>query len=110
MCKKDKSVAERVQAAETLAYLIEVDTELQRIASISDHLISNLADYFKYDVCENEMNGSIYSLNSSCSSLSINSVQMKMDDDVDQGEMLKQAAFKVILIQLFEPYIAVVFQ
>lgn len=37
-----------MEGAETLAYLIEPDVELQRIASITDHLIAMLADYFKY--------------------------------------------------------------
>ncbi|XP_064646417.1 armadillo repeat-containing protein 8-like isoform X2 [Lineus longissimus] len=48
MCKKDKPVSERIEGAETLAYLIEVNTELQQIASMSDHIISTLSDYFKY--------------------------------------------------------------
>lgn len=47
-CKKDKDCEERVVAAETLAYLTEVDTELQRYASISDHLISSLTSFLKY--------------------------------------------------------------
>ncbi len=34
--------------AETLAYLIEVDTNLQKIAAISDHIIPTLAEYFRY--------------------------------------------------------------
>lgn len=37
-----------MEGAETLAYLIEPDVELQRIASTTDHLVSMLADYFKY--------------------------------------------------------------
>lgn len=37
-----------MEGAETLAYLIETDVELQRMASITDHLIIMLADYFKY--------------------------------------------------------------
>ncbi|XP_063789119.1 armadillo repeat-containing protein 8 isoform X1 [Pseudophryne corroboree] len=48
MCSKERLLEERVEGAETLAYLIEPDVELQRIASITDHLISMLADYFKY--------------------------------------------------------------
>ena len=48
MCKQDKTWEERVEGAETLAYLIEVDVQLQRIAAISDHLINTLAEYFKY--------------------------------------------------------------
>lgn len=43
MCRKENRRAEKALGAETLAYLIEVDTELQRIASISDHLIQNLS-------------------------------------------------------------------
>ncbi|KAA8593103.1 hypothetical protein FQN60_018558, partial [Etheostoma spectabile] len=39
---------ERVEGAETLAYLMEPDVELQRIASTTDHLVAMLADYFKY--------------------------------------------------------------
>jgi hypothetical protein len=34
-------------AAETLAYLVEVDKELQGIAAISNHLIPTLAEYLK---------------------------------------------------------------
>ena len=37
-----------MEGAETLAYLTEVDLTLQRLASISDHIIVQLADYFKY--------------------------------------------------------------
>lgn len=48
MCSKERLLEERVDGAETLAYLIEADIELQRIASITDHLIAMLADYFKY--------------------------------------------------------------
>ncbi|XP_040297629.1 armadillo repeat-containing protein 8 isoform X1 [Bufo bufo] len=48
MCSKERLLEERVEGAETLAYLIEPDVDLQRIASITDHLISMLADYFKY--------------------------------------------------------------
>lgn len=43
MCRKENRRTEKALGAETLAYLIEVDTELQRIASISDHLIQNLS-------------------------------------------------------------------
>lgn len=37
-----------MEGAETLAYLMEPDVELQRIASTTDHLVAMLADYFKY--------------------------------------------------------------
>uniref|UniRef100_A0A671SZN1 Armadillo repeat-containing protein 8 n=1 Tax=Sinocyclocheilus anshuiensis TaxID=1608454 RepID=A0A671SZN1_9TELE len=48
MCSKERLLEERVEGAETLAYLMEPDVELQRIASFTDHLVSMLADYFKY--------------------------------------------------------------
>lgn len=48
MCQKDVAPEERVDGAETLAYLTEVDTELQRIASISDHLIPTLSELLKF--------------------------------------------------------------
>lgn len=48
MCSKDRLLEERVEGAETLAYLMEPDVELQKIASVTDHLVSMLSDYFKY--------------------------------------------------------------
>ncbi|KAK3083010.1 hypothetical protein FSP39_011619, partial [Pinctada imbricata] len=48
MCKKDRTLGENVEGAETLAYLIEEDAELQQVASISDHIIKTLADYLRY--------------------------------------------------------------
>ncbi|XP_011495744.1 PREDICTED: armadillo repeat-containing protein 8-like [Ceratosolen solmsi marchali] len=47
LCHKDRPARERVAAAETLAYLTEVDTDLQRLASISNHLIPTLAELLK---------------------------------------------------------------
>ena len=48
MCGKDRTLEENVEGAEALAYLIETDAELQRIAAISDHIIRTLGDYLKY--------------------------------------------------------------
>lgn len=48
MCKKDRTLEENVEGAETLAYLIEEDANLQTLASISDHIIKTLADYLRY--------------------------------------------------------------
>jgi len=47
-CKADRKWEERVDAAETLAYLIEVDIHLQNTAAISDQIITTLNEYFKY--------------------------------------------------------------
>lgn len=47
LCHRDRSPRERIAAAETLAYLTEVDTDLQRLASISNHLIPTLAELLR---------------------------------------------------------------
>jgi hypothetical protein len=47
LCSKDNDNETRIMAAETLAYLIEVDKDLQLIASISNRLIPTLAEYLK---------------------------------------------------------------
>ncbi|CAH2090865.1 unnamed protein product [Euphydryas editha] len=44
LCTKDMPEDIRATAAETLAYLAEVDTSLQRLAAISNHLMSSLAE------------------------------------------------------------------
>ncbi|KAG6446589.1 hypothetical protein O3G_MSEX004520 [Manduca sexta] len=44
LCTKEMPEDIRASAAETLAYLAEVDTALQRLAAISNHLMSSLAD------------------------------------------------------------------
>uniref|UniRef100_T1HV19 Armadillo repeat-containing protein 8 n=1 Tax=Rhodnius prolixus TaxID=13249 RepID=T1HV19_RHOPR len=53
LCKKDRPCEERVLAAETIAYLTEVNTELQRLASISNQLIPTLANMLH---CQPETN------------------------------------------------------
>ncbi|XP_039755676.1 armadillo repeat-containing protein 8-like isoform X2 [Pararge aegeria] len=44
LCTKEMPEDIRATAAETLAYLAEVDTALQRLAAISNHLMSSLAE------------------------------------------------------------------
>lgn len=46
--KVDRSALERLEGAETLAYLTELDVELQRKASITDHCILVLSTFFQY--------------------------------------------------------------
>lgn len=58
MCKWDKSLTVRVEAAETLAFLIEEDTDLQRTAAISDHLIKTLTGF----LVKNGLDDSSYAL------------------------------------------------
>ncbi|KAK1797534.1 hypothetical protein P4O66_000827 [Electrophorus voltai] len=78
MCSKDRLLEERVEGAETLAYLIEPDVELQRIASVTDHLVAMLADYFKYP-----------------SSVSAITDIKRLDHDLKHAHELRQAAFKL---------------
>ena len=48
MTKKEESVEQRILAAETLAYLIEISAYLQRVAAISNHLISSMASFLNW--------------------------------------------------------------
>lgn len=48
LCHDNYPWQERVEAAETLAYLTEINVELQRLASISNHLIAVLATFVNY--------------------------------------------------------------
>ncbi|KAM7446608.1 Armadillo repeat-containing protein 8 [Porites harrisoni] len=58
MCKWDKALTVRAEAAETLAFLIEEDTELQRTAAISDHLIKTLTGF----LVKNDLDDGSYAL------------------------------------------------
>ncbi|KAG7254402.1 hypothetical protein CRUP_027442 [Coryphaenoides rupestris] len=78
MCSKERLLEERVEGAETLAYLLEPDVELQRVASTTDHLVAMLADYFKYP-----------------SSVSAITDIKRLDHDLKHAHELRQAAFKL---------------
>ncbi|XP_015908463.1 armadillo repeat-containing protein 8 isoform X2 [Parasteatoda tepidariorum] len=91
MCQKDVSPEERVDGAETLAYLTEVDTELQRIASISDHLIPTLSELLKYRLPnQNAENGEDNTANDETKTDTITRVVQ----EVKMAQEMKQAAFK----------------
>lgn len=60
LCKKDHSCEERVVAAETIAYLTEVNTDLQRLASISNQLIPTLASMLHSQPETNNNNNNVY--------------------------------------------------
>ncbi|XP_075886636.1 armadillo repeat-containing protein 8 isoform X2 [Nelusetta ayraudi] len=78
ICSKEHLLEERVASAETLAYLMEPDVELQRIASTTDHLVAMLSDYFKYP-----------------SSVSAITDIKRLDYDLKHAHELRQAAFKL---------------
>jgi len=48
-CKKEEAAETRIVAADTLAYLIEVSAELQRVAAISNHLIATMASFLRWE-------------------------------------------------------------
>ncbi|XP_062389750.1 armadillo repeat-containing protein 8 [Sardina pilchardus] len=78
MCSKEHLLEQRVEGAETLAFLLEPDVELQRIASVTDQLVAMLADYFKYP-----------------SSVSAITDIKRLDHDLKHAHELRQAAFKL---------------
>ncbi|CAB4061005.1 ARMC8 [Lepeophtheirus salmonis] len=49
MTKKEESIENRLLAAETLAYAVEVSAELQRIAAISNHLIPTISSFLWWE-------------------------------------------------------------
>jgi len=86
LCKKDRPCEERVTAAETLAYLTEVDTELQRLASISNHLVPTLAELLRYEP-EPSHTHSVQ--------LTPSQTAQRLEEEVKTAQDMKQAAFRV---------------
>uniref|UniRef100_A0A674P3B7 Armadillo repeat-containing protein 8 n=1 Tax=Takifugu rubripes TaxID=31033 RepID=A0A674P3B7_TAKRU len=95
MCSKEHLLEVRVEGAETLAYLIEPDVELQRIASTTDHLVAMLADYFKYpssvsaitDIKRKSVGCRFWPL--------VFMAILPLDHDLKHAHELRQAAFKL---------------
>lgn len=51
LCKKENpQPLDRIESAEILSYLIELDPNLQKLAAICDHLIPSLADYLTFNL------------------------------------------------------------
>ncbi|XP_012945092.1 armadillo repeat-containing protein 8 isoform X3 [Aplysia californica] len=73
MCKRDRPLMQNVHAAETLACLIEKDVGLQEIASITDHVISTLANYLQFK--------------------DVKKMSANSNQEVDWGSEMKRAAF-----------------
>uniref|UniRef100_A0A672IBU0 Armadillo repeat-containing protein 8 n=1 Tax=Salarias fasciatus TaxID=181472 RepID=A0A672IBU0_SALFA len=111
MCSKEHLLEERVEGAETLAYLMEPDVELQRIASTTDHLVAMLADYFKYPSSVSAItdikrvgrgppgvvnSATVHVLKISLVSCSSSpSSRLQLDHDLKHAHELRQAAFKL---------------
>ena len=60
LTKKEECVETRVLAAETLAYMIEVSEELQRIAAISNHLVPTMASFLRWEPELSCMSGFVF--------------------------------------------------
>uniref|UniRef100_A0A8C9ZDA1 Armadillo repeat-containing protein 8 n=1 Tax=Sander lucioperca TaxID=283035 RepID=A0A8C9ZDA1_SANLU len=88
MCSKEHLLEERVEGAETLAYLMEPDVELQRIASTTDHLVAMLADYFKYP-------SSVSAITDIKRVGHYDPIILSLDHDLKHAHELRQAAFKL---------------
>uniref|UniRef100_A0A674I3U5 Armadillo repeat-containing protein 8 n=1 Tax=Terrapene triunguis TaxID=2587831 RepID=A0A674I3U5_9SAUR len=101
MCSKERLLEERVEGAETLAYLIETDVELQRIASITDHLIAMLSDYFKYPSSVSAITDIkrvcvfLCQFRTSQRAMSRQRPVSQLDHDLKHAHELRQAAFKL---------------
>ncbi|XP_076312959.1 LOW QUALITY PROTEIN: armadillo repeat-containing protein 8-like [Tachypleus tridentatus] len=85
MCKKTMTPEERAEGADTLAYLTEVNMELQRVASISDHLIPTLAEFLKF---QHPSSGAF-----SAGTVSATTMK-KIGHELRMSQELKQSAFK----------------
>merc|ERR1719211_622042 len=59
LTKKDYSPETRILAADTLAFLIETSPDLQRMASISNHLIPTVASFLWWDPSSDHCNNMI---------------------------------------------------
>lgn len=91
MCKKDKEPSLRAMGADILAFLTEIDTNLQQTASICDHLIPALAELLKYQAnCI-----SLLGYGDSFGSHPITPATVKkLEQEVAITQDIKQAAFK----------------
>jgi len=87
MCKKEETTNNRIVAAETLAYLIEVNADLQRMAAISNHLISTMSSFLRYDPDCRTVPG--------MSRVQLVRLAKKLEKRTDNCKQLKRAAFKV---------------
>lgn len=90
MCKKDKDAILRASGADTLAYLTEIDTNLQQMASICDHLIQSLSELLKYQSsCI-----SLFASNEKIGNSNSPSNVRKLEQEVAIAQDMRQAAFK----------------
>lgn len=107
LAKKEESVETRVMAAETLAYLIEVSADLQRVAAISNHLIPTVASFLWWEPSEhmacssgssdlsNGNNGSVPGVAGGLTKHRIDQLMQRRETQSNLSKDMKRAAFRV---------------
>jgi len=88
LTKPREPVETRIQAAETLAYLIEINVEFQQIASISNHLITTVAAFLKWEPEPKQKT-------SGMTRVQLNKLTTQLELEARQAKDLKKAAFHV---------------
>jgi len=91
-CKKEETAEMRVLAADTLAYLIEVSADLQRVAAISNHLISTMASYLRW---EPEPPQVMKARGPGLSRPQLSKLARRLEARAATGKEMRRAAFKV---------------
>jgi len=87
-CKKEETAEMRVLAADTLAYLIEVSADLQRVAAISNHLISTMASFLRWEP-EPQARGP------GLTRPQLSKLARRLEAGAATGKEMRRAAFKV---------------
>jgi len=88
MCMKDETTSNRIVAADTLAYLIEVNADLQRVAAISNHLINTMASFLRWEPEEQPKVGSM-------TRLQLARLTKRNEARASSSKEMKRAAFRV---------------
>jgi len=87
-CKKEETLETRVTAADTLAHLIEVSADLQRVAAISNHLITTMASFLRWEP-EPQARGS------GLSKQQMSRLARRLEARAMSGKEMRRAAFRV---------------
>jgi len=88
LTKPQEQVETRILAAETLAYLIEVNVEFQQIASISNHLVTTVAAFLKWEPEPKQKSSGLTRAQQ-------NKLTAQIELEQKQASDLKKAAFHV---------------
>jgi len=91
MCMKEETTANRIVAADTLAYLIEVNADLQRVAAISNHLITTMASFLRWEPEPQQRMGGMVGM----TKLQLARLTRRLESRAASGKEMKRAAFRV---------------